>query len=66
MVAIYDFGGSSDLLEISRGGRESFMVPFTREAVPTIDIAGGRIVVDETLYPEACDEGAEGAAETES
>ncbi|MBF9028913.1 16S rRNA processing protein RimM [Rhodobacterales bacterium HKCCE3408] len=37
--------GASDLLEV-RAGSKSVLVPFTREIVPTVDIAAGRIVVD--------------------
>jgi 16S rRNA processing protein RimM len=42
--AIHRFG-AGDLVEITPDGGEPFMVPFSIEAVPTIDIAGGRIVV---------------------
>jgi len=48
IVAVPDFG-AGDLLEIApeRGSEKgaTFYVPFTREAVPEIDIAGGRVVV---------------------
>lgn len=44
--AVHQMGGG-DLLEIDRGvGTPSAMVPFTREAVPEIDIPGGRVVVE--------------------
>jgi 16S rRNA processing protein RimM len=48
--AVHDFG-AGDLLEIAAeppgggGARESLLVPFTREAVPKVDLAGGRVVV---------------------
>lgn len=45
VVAIQDFGGG-EILEIARGGRATAMVPFTRAAVPEIDIAAGRLTVD--------------------
>lgn len=45
VVAIPNFG-SDDLLEVSRPGAKSVYVPFTRTAVPTIDIAGRRVVID--------------------
>ncbi|MBM3549769.1 MAG: ribosome maturation factor RimM [Alphaproteobacteria bacterium] len=53
--------GAGDMLEI---GREdgSVLVPFTRAAVPTVDIAGGRVVVDPPpglLTDEAEDAGEE-------
>lgn len=42
--AIFDFG-AGDMLEIS-GPEETILLPFTRSAVPHVDIAGGRIVAD--------------------
>ena len=39
--------GASDLLEIAGPGLKTpALLPFTREAVPTVDVAGGRIVAD--------------------
>lgn len=39
--------GASDLLEIhAKGRKSSVLLPFTREAVPTVDLASGRIVAD--------------------
>ncbi|WP_102109516.1 ribosome maturation factor RimM [Oceaniglobus roseus] len=39
--------GASDLLELHRPGSPStVLLPFTRDAVPTVDIAAGRIVAD--------------------
>ncbi|MEM8632609.1 MAG: ribosome maturation factor RimM [Pseudomonadota bacterium] len=39
--------GASDLLELHvPGARTTVMVPFTREVVPTVDISGGRLIVD--------------------
>lgn len=43
--AVHDFG-AGDSLEIAREGAASVLVPFTRAAVPVVDIAGGRVVVD--------------------
>jgi 16S rRNA processing protein RimM len=64
VTAVHDFG-AGDLLEIAsepaagrqgrtgRGGRgDSLLVPFTREAVPELDLEAGRVVV---LLPEAAD-----------
>ena len=42
--AVHDYG-AGDLLEIARDGGD-VMVPFTRAAVPVVDIAGGFIVLD--------------------
>ena len=39
--------GAGDLLEIfGPGQKTALLVPFTRAAVPTVDLAAGRIVVD--------------------
>ncbi len=38
--------GAGDILEIARPGRADLLLPFTRAAVPTVDVAGGRVVVD--------------------
>ena len=39
--------GATDLLEIhSPGGSATVLLPFTREAVPTVDLAAGRIIAD--------------------
>ena len=61
VTAVHDFG-AGDLLEVApepeagrpgRSGRgDSLLVPFTREAVPEIDLEAGRVVV---LLPEAAD-----------
>ena len=37
--------GAGDILEIT-GGAEPLLLPFTRAAVPTVDLAAGRIVAD--------------------
>jgi len=47
VIAFHDFGAGR-AMEISSGSasRSSVMLPFTAEAVPEIDVEGGRIVVD--------------------
>ena len=68
-VEVYDTGGAAlgrikavhnhgadDLLEIHGPGlRNTVLLPFTRAAVPTVDLAAGRIVADPPagLFPEA-------------
>lgn len=42
--AVHDFG-AGDLLEIVGEGGTTLMVPFTREAVPTVDLAARRVTV---------------------
>jgi 16S rRNA processing protein RimM len=43
--AVHDFG-AGDALEIVRPEGQPIMVPFTRAAVPVIDVAAGHIVLD--------------------
>ncbi|MFX0545181.1 ribosome maturation factor RimM [Roseovarius sp. S1116L3] len=48
--------GASDLLEIALPGTpETVLLPFTQASVPTVDLAGRRIVADppEGLFPDA-------------
>lgn len=45
VAALYDFG-AGDVVELRGETGGSAMVPFTRDAVPVIDVAGGRIVVE--------------------
>jgi 16S rRNA processing protein RimM len=44
VAAIHNFG-ASDVIELTRADGDSVHLAFTRETVPTIDIAGGYIVV---------------------
>ncbi len=54
VTAIYRYG-ATDTIEITpAGGGDTLLVPFTHETVPTIDIAGGRIVA--VPLPEAQDD----------
>lgn len=43
--AVHDFG-AGDVIEIQ--GPKEIMLPFTRAAVPTVDLASGRLVADMT------------------
>ncbi len=45
IVALHDFG-AGDLLDVKVAKGPSVLVPFTREIVPEVDIAGGRVVID--------------------
>ena len=38
--------GAGDILEVQRAGKGSALVPFTLAVVPTVDVAGGRIIAD--------------------
>ncbi len=43
--AVHDFG-AGDLLEIQTPGEKDWYIPFTKLAVPRVDITGGRVVID--------------------
>jgi len=45
VAAIHAYG-AGDSIEIARDGAAPVVVPFTRAAVPVVDIAGGRLVID--------------------
>src|SRR5690606_10412510 len=45
VTAVQNFGGG-DILEITFHGRKGLLVPFSRAAVPEVDITGGFIRVD--------------------
>ena len=55
VAAVQDFG-AGDLLEIRAPDGAEWLLPFTVEAVPEIDVAGGRIVAEPP--PTSPDEGA--------
>lgn len=38
--------GAGDILEVARAGADTVLLPFTQAAVPTVDLAAGRIVAD--------------------
>jgi 16S rRNA processing protein RimM len=51
VVAVHNFG-AGDLLEIALAdGRDTVMLPFTAAAVPQVEIAAGRIVLDPAGNP---------------
>jgi 16S rRNA processing protein RimM len=43
--AVHDYG-AGDSIEVMRAVGGTVLVPFTRAAVPVVDLAGGRLVVD--------------------
>ncbi len=45
VVAVQNFG-AGDILEIARPEGEPLLVPFTKAAVPIVDLAGGRVVLE--------------------
>jgi 16S rRNA processing protein RimM len=54
VAAIHNFG-ASDVIEIASANGDGIMLAFTKETVPVIDIAGGRIEIAVPEYDE--DEG---------
>lgn len=55
--AVFDFG-AGEVLEIVDEAGALIMVPFTREAVPEIDVAGGRVIVADAQLDAFEDEAA--------
>jgi len=47
--AVHDFG-AGDLLDIALEPKGSLLVPFTKAAVPEVDMAGGKVVVIPPIY----------------
>jgi 16S rRNA processing protein RimM len=45
VIAVHDFG-AGDMLEIARPEGPPVLVPFTRAAVPVVDLTGRRVVID--------------------
>ncbi len=52
--------GAGDLLEIAPGRGGTYFVPFTEAHVPTVDIAGGRVVIIPPLF-DTDEDGGDGA-----
>ncbi len=50
--ALYDFG-AGDLIEIRQLSGELILLPFTREAVPVIDLVAGFVSVDAAMLADA-------------
>ena len=47
IAAVHPNGAAGDILELRGGPYEgAALVPFTRAVVPSVDVAGGRVVVD--------------------
>jgi len=49
VIAIHNFG-AGDIIEIAPPTGSTMLLPFTNAVVPTVDIAGGRVVIE--LPPE--------------
>lgn len=49
VIAIHNFG-AGDIIEIAPPGGTTMLLPFTNAVVPSVDVAGGRVVIE--LPPE--------------
>ena len=56
ITAVQNFGGG-DILEVTHGGRKGVLVPFTRAAVPEVDVANGFVRIDTVAAGLVDDEG---------
>ena len=45
VAAIHNFG-AGDIIEIAPPAGSTMLLPFTNEVVPTVDLAGGRVVIE--------------------
>jgi 16S rRNA processing protein RimM len=45
VIALHNFG-AGDIIEIAQPEGPTLLLPFTNEVVPTVDLAGGRVVID--------------------
>jgi 16S rRNA processing protein RimM len=45
VVAIHNFG-AGDIIEIAPSGGATMLLPFSNAVVPTVDLAGGRVVIE--------------------
>ena len=59
VTAVQNFGGG-DILEISHNGREGMMIPFSRAAVPEVNLADGFVRIDTIAAGLAPDEDGDG------
>jgi 16S rRNA processing protein RimM len=71
ITAVYDFG-AGDAIEVTKNDGSVVMVPFTKAAVPTVDLTAGKVVIDPPVGlfdkpepPEPLDRQAELAREAE-
>ena len=55
--------GAGDIVEIETAPGKTVFVPFTKRAVPEVDMDGGRLVIDPPVETEAKEEDAEAEAE---
>jgi 16S rRNA processing protein RimM len=56
IIAIHNFG-AGDIIEIAQASGGTMLLPFSNAVVPTVDIAGGRVLIE---LPQEIDGGIEG------
>jgi 16S rRNA processing protein RimM len=56
VIAIHNFG-AGDIIEIAPPQGSTLLLPFTNAVVPTVDLAGGRVVIELPGEIEGDDEG---------
>ncbi|MGY4304716.1 16S rRNA processing protein RimM [Bradyrhizobium sp. USDA 4369] len=57
VLAIHNFG-AGDIIEIAPPSGSTLMLPFTNAVVPTVDLAGGRVIIELPAEIEGEDEAA--------
>jgi 16S rRNA processing protein RimM len=57
VIAIHNFG-AGDIIEIAPASGPTLMLPFSNAVVPSVDIAGGRVVIELPAEIEGDDPGA--------
>jgi 16S rRNA processing protein RimM len=65
VTAVQNFGGG-DILEITYGDRKGVLIPFSRAAVPQIEVRGRFLVIDPVAAGLVDDEGEDGGADMSS
>jgi 16S rRNA processing protein RimM len=63
VLAIHNFG-AGDIIEIAPPQGSTLLLPFTNAVVPTVDLAGGRVVIDLPQEIEGEVEGKDGEIES--
>ncbi|MGJ4899058.1 MULTISPECIES: ribosome maturation factor RimM [unclassified Bradyrhizobium] len=64
VLAIHNFG-AGDIIEIAPPSGSTLLLPFTNAVVPTVDLAGGRVIIELPAEIEGEDEAADEPASAE-
>jgi 16S rRNA processing protein RimM len=65
VIAIHNFG-AGDIIEIAPPAGMTIMLPFTNAVVPTVDIQGGRVVIELPVEIEGEEHDQDGGADIET